>query len=103
MKNIWFYKISRFPESYNHSKTKIKVKLDFSNYATTSNLKGATGIDTSIFAKEVDLANWKSDIDKFDTEKLETTPVNFSKWCSKKELLNYCVSWTSCKCKYYSD
>ena len=64
------YKISYFPKSHPDSRTKIKVELDFSNYATKSNLKGAAGIDTSKFAKEVNLSNWKSDINKFDTEKL---------------------------------
>ena len=64
------YKISYFPKLHPDSRTKIKVELDFSNYATKSNLKGAAGIDTSKFAKEVNLSNWKSDINKFDTEKL---------------------------------
>ena len=48
-----------FPESRTHRKTKIKVELDFINYATKSNIKGATCIDTSKFAKGLDLANRK--------------------------------------------
>ena len=59
IKKISLYKISYFPKLHPDSRTKIKVELDFSNYATKSNLKGAAGIDTS-----------KSDINKFDTEKL---------------------------------
>ena len=51
------YKMSYFPEPYSHNKSKIKVKLDLSNYVTKSNLKGTTGIDTSKFARTVDLAN----------------------------------------------
>ena len=35
----------------------VKVKLD----STKSDLKNATGIDTSYFAKQTDLANLKSD------------------------------------------
>ena len=38
----------------------MKVELDLSNYATKRELKNATGVDTSKFAKKVDLANLKS-------------------------------------------
>ena len=31
--------MSYFPEPYTHSKSKTKVELDFSNYATISDLK----------------------------------------------------------------
>ena len=31
IKKILFYKISRFPEPYTHSKNKIRVALDLSN------------------------------------------------------------------------
>ena len=41
----------------------VKVKLDFSNYATKADLKYATGVDTSDFAKKTDLANLKSDVE----------------------------------------
>ena len=63
-----------------------------SNYATKANLKNSTGLDTSDFTEKTDLANLKSDIDKLkhvpsglfslksnvdklDIGKLETTPV----------------------------
>ena len=42
----------------------MKVKLNFSNYATKTNSKKAIGIDTSSFAKKIDLANLKSIVDK---------------------------------------
>ena len=35
----------------------MKVELDLSNYATKADLKNATGVDTSKYAKKVDLAN----------------------------------------------
>ena len=35
----------------------MKVGLDLSNYATKADLKNATGVDTSDFAKITDLAN----------------------------------------------
>ena len=44
-------KISYFP-LYSHSQNKIEGKLDLSNYATKSDLKNATGVDTSQFAKK---------------------------------------------------
>ena len=42
-----------FPEPYNRSRNKIKVELDLSNYATRSDLKNATGVDTSKFVKKL--------------------------------------------------
>ena len=57
----------------------VKVELDLSNYATKADLKNATGVDTFEFAKKVDLASLKSEIDKLDIGKLETTSVDLSK------------------------
>ena len=39
-----------FPESKS-SGERVKVELDLSNYATKTDLKNATGVDTSDFAK----------------------------------------------------
>ena len=39
-----------------------KVELYLSNYPTNSDLKNATGIDTSKFAKKVDFTRLKSNI-----------------------------------------
>ena len=72
IKKISLYKMSYFPERYSHSKNKIKLKIDLSNYATKSGLKSATGFDTSKLAK-------KADSDKSDSDKSETTPVNLSR------------------------
>ena len=49
----------------------VKVKLDMSNYATKLDLRNATGVDTSYFAKKTDLANLKSYVDALDTDKLK--------------------------------
>ena len=64
-KKISLYKISYFLRPYTRSKK--KVELDLPNYATKSDLKITTGVDTSNFAKKADLASLKSDIDKLDT------------------------------------
>ena len=57
----------------------VKIELDLSNYATKADLKIPTGADTSDFAQKIDLASLKSDIEKLDTGKLETTLVDLSK------------------------
>ena len=55
--------MSYCPELGSHTKNKIKVELNLSNYATKSNLKEATGFDTSEFASRADLARLKSKVD----------------------------------------
>ena len=57
---------------------RVKVKLDLYNYATKPDLTNATGVDTSKFAKKVDLANLKSDVDKLDIDKLKNVPTILS-------------------------
>ena len=43
------------------------------------NLNAAGGVDTSKFAKKVDLANLKSNVDKLDIDKLKKVRTS-SKW-----------------------
>ena len=50
----------------------VKVKLDLSNYTTMADLKNATRVDTSVFAKKNDLANLISDIDNLDLSNLKS-------------------------------
>ena len=64
-----------FPEPKS-SGGKVKVELDLSNYATKADLKNATGVDTSKFAKKVDLASLKSKVCKLDIDKLRNAPTN---------------------------
>ena len=49
-----------------------------SNYATKTDFKNATGIDTPSFTKKVDLAGLKSNVDKLDNDKLKNLPVNLT-------------------------
>ena len=49
----------------------MKVELELSDYATKTDLKNATEIDTSSFTKKVDLASLKSDLDILDIDKLK--------------------------------
>ena len=48
------------------------------NYATKTDLKKATGVDTSKFAKKVDLATLKSNVGKLDIDKLKNVSTNLS-------------------------
>ena len=56
-----------------------------SNYGTKANLKKETGFDISKFAKKIELANLKSDIDKLDIDKLKNVLVNWSNLDSKAD------------------
>ena len=59
-----------FPEPQTLNKSKRKLKLDLSNYATQKN---ATGVDTSKF---LDLTCVKSEVDKLDIDKLTELDVD---------------------------
>ena len=68
-----------FPKPYDLFRGDINVKVDLSNYATKTDLKNATGIDTSKLAAKSDLASLKAEIDKLDIDKLIPVPVDSSK------------------------
>ena len=67
---------------------KVKVELDLSNYATKTDLENGTRIDTSSFAKKVDLGSLKSNVDKLDIDKLKHVPTNLSNLKSKVDKLD---------------
>ena len=46
-KKILYKKSQYFPKPYDRFGGNVKVELDLSNYGTQTDLKGATGIDTS--------------------------------------------------------
>ena len=48
----------------------IHIKVDLSNYATKTNLKNTTGINTCKLAAKSDLASLKAEIGKLDIDKL---------------------------------
>ena len=76
-----------FPE-LKSSGGRAKVKLDLSNYATKSDLKNATDVDTSKFGKKFDLASLKSNVDKLDIGKLKNVPTNLRNLKSKVNKLD---------------
>ena len=67
---------------------KVKVELHLSNYVTKADIKNATGVDASKFAKKVDLANLKSNVDKLDIDKLKNVQTNLSNLKSKVDKLD---------------
>ena len=69
-----------FPKPFNsHSGDNIKVKIDLSNFATKTDIKNVSHVDTSIFALKTNLASLKTEVDKLDIDKLVLAPVDFSK------------------------
>ena len=47
----------------------VKVEIGLPNYATKADLKNATGVDILDFAKKIDLATSKSDVDELHIDK----------------------------------
>ena len=57
----------------------INLKVDLSNYATKTNIKNVSHVDTSIFALKTNLANLKTEVDELDINKVAPVPVDLSK------------------------
>ena len=72
-------KVSQYYPPYRSSRNNIKVELDLANYATKTDLKNITHVDISSFACKTNLAALKTEVDKLDTDKLKTTPIDLSK------------------------
>ena len=68
-----------FPKLFRSFGENINVKVDLSNYATKTDLKNVTHIDTSSFALKTNLASLKTEVDKLDIDKLVPIPVDLSK------------------------
>ena len=68
-----------FPKPFRSFGRNINVKLNLSNYATKTDLKNITHIDILGFALKTNLGSLKTEVDKLDTNKLKTVPVDLSK------------------------
>ena len=68
-----------FPEPYEPFGGDINVKVDLSNYATKTDIKNISHVDTSSFALKTNLASLKIEVDKLDIDKLAPVPVDLSK------------------------
>ena len=68
-----------FPKPFNsHFCDSIKVKIDLSDYATKTDIKNISHVDTSSFALKTHLASLKTEVDKLDINKLVPIPVDLS-------------------------
>ena len=68
-----------FPKPFRSFGGNINVKVNLSNYATTTDLKNVTHVDTSNFALKTNLASLKTEVDKLDNDKLAPVPADLSK------------------------
>ena len=68
-----------FQKPYEPFGGNINVKVDLSNYATKTDIKNISHVDTSSFALKTNLASLKNEVDKLDIDKLVHVPVDLSK------------------------
>ena len=68
-----------FPKPLRSFGGNVNVKVDLPNYATKTDLKNITLIDTSSFALKTNLASIKNEVDKLDIAKLAPVPIDLSK------------------------
>ena len=68
-----------FPKPYEPFGGDINVKVDLSNYATKTDIKNISHVDTSSFALKSNLASLKTEVDKLDIDKLVPVSVDLSK------------------------
>ena len=68
-----------FPKPFRSFGGNINVKVDLSNYATKTDLKNVTHVDTSSFAPKRNLGSLKTEVDKLDIAKLVPVPVDLGK------------------------
>ena len=68
-----------FPKPFRSFGGNFNVKADLSNYATKTDLKNVTQVNTSCFALKTNLAGIKTEVDKLDIDKLAPVPVGLSK------------------------
>ena len=68
-----------FPKPYEPFGGDINVKVDLSNYATKTDIKNISHVDTSSFALKTNLANLKTEVDKLDIDNLVPIPTDLRK------------------------
>ena len=68
-----------FPKSFRSFGRNISIDVDLFNYATKTDLKNVTHVDTSSFALKTNLGNLKTEVDNLDIDKLAPVPLYLSK------------------------
>ena len=76
-----------FPEPYEPFGGDINVTVDLSNYATKTDIKNISHVDTSSFALKTNLANLKTKADKLDIDKLVPVLVDLTKLSDIKKTM----------------
>ena len=67
-----------FPKPHEPFGGDINVEVDLSNYATKTDIKTISHVDTSSFSLKTNLATLKTEVDKLDVDKLVPVPVDLS-------------------------
>ena len=67
-----------FPKPYEPFGGDINVKVDLSNYATKTDIKNISHVDTSSFALKTNLASLKTEVYKLGIDKLVPVPTDSS-------------------------
>ena len=68
-----------FPKPFRSFGRNINVKVDLSNYATKTDIKNISHVNTSSFALKINLVSLKTEVDKLDINKLVPVPTDLSK------------------------
>ena len=68
-----------FPKPFRSFGRNINVKVDYSNYATNTDIKNISYVNTSSFALETNLSSLKTEVDKLDIDKIVPVPTDLSK------------------------
>ena len=68
-----------FPKLFRSFGRNISIDVDLFNYATKTDLKNVTHVDTSSFALKTNLGNLKTEVDNLDIDKLAPVPLYLSK------------------------
>ena len=68
-----------FPKPYEPFGGDINVRVDLSSYATKTDIRNISHVDTSSFALKPNLASLKTEVDKLGIDKLVPVPIDLSK------------------------
>ena len=68
-----------FSKLYERFGGDINARVDLSNYATKTDIKNISHVDTLSFALKPNWASLKTEVDKLDIDRLVPIPVNLSK------------------------
>ena len=71
--------MSKYFPPYRGHVPDVKVRLDLSNFASKTDLKNATHVDTSSFELKTNLASLITEFDKLDVDKLKNVPLDLAR------------------------